>query len=207
MKNLSYSLGMSMATQLMQTGLENLDVEAFVKAFTEIMKNEKPTMSLEQASEHIQAYFSAKQNEMLQINKVEGERFLAENKKEENIVELPSGLQYEVITEGKGDIPKATDTVECHYHGTLIDGTVFDSSVQRGQPAVFGVTQVIKGWVEALQLMPVGSKWRLFVPSDMAYGEQGAGDIIQPNATLIFDVELFFYLLIITEYPITQLQR
>ena len=190
MKNLSYSLGMSMATQLMQTGLENLDVEAFVKAFTEIMKNEKPTMSLEQASEHIQAYFSAKQNEMLQINKVEGERFLAENKKEENIVELPSGLQYEVITEGKGDIPKATDTVECHYHGTLIDGTVFDSSVQRGQPAVFGVTQVIKGWVEALQLMPVGSKWRLFVPSDMAYGEQGAGDIIQPNATLIFDVEL-----------------
>ena len=190
MKNLSYSLGMSMATQLMQTGLENLDVEAFVKAFTEIMKNEKPTMSLEQASEHIQAYFSAKQNEMLQINKVEGERFLAENKKEENIVELPSGLQYEVITEGKGDIPKATDTVECHYHGTLIDGTVFDSSVQRGQPAVFGVTQVIKGWVEALQLMPVGSKWRLFVPSDMAYGEQGAGDLIQPNATLIFEVEL-----------------
>ena len=190
MKNLSYSLGMSMATQLMQTGLENLDVEAFVKAFTEIMKNEKPSMSLEEASEHIQAYFSAKQNEMLQINKLEGERFLAENKKEENIVELPSGLQYEIITEGKGDIPKATDTVECHYHGTLIDGTVFDSSVQRGQPAVFGVTQVIKGWIEALQLMPIGSKWRLFVPSDMAYGEQGAGDIIQPNATLIFEVEL-----------------
>ncbi|HHW81657.1 MAG TPA: FKBP-type peptidyl-prolyl cis-trans isomerase [Bacteroidales bacterium] len=190
MKNLSYSLGMSMATQLMQTGLENLDVEAFVKAFTEIMKNEKPSMSLEEASEHIQAYFSAKQNEMLKINKAEGEKFLAENKKEDNVVELPSGLQYEIITEGKGDIPKATDTVECHYHGTLIDGTVFDSSVQRGQPAVFGVTQVIKGWVEALQLMPVGSKWKLFVPSDMAYGEQGAGDLIQPNTTLIFEVEL-----------------
>lgn len=190
MKNLSYSLGMSMATQLMQTGLENLDVEAFVKAFTEIMKNEKPSMSLEEASEHIQAYFSAKQNEMLKINKAEGEKFLAENKKEDNVVELPSGLQYEIITEGKGDIPKATDTVECHYHGTLIDGTVFDSSVQRGQPAVFGVTQVIKGWVEALQLMPVGSKWKLFIPSDMAYGEQGAGDLIQPNTTLIFEVEL-----------------
>lgn len=190
MKNLSYSLGMSMATQLMQTGLENLDVEAFVKAFTEIMKNEKPSMSLEEASEHIQVYFSAKQNEMLKINKAEGEKFLAENKKEDNVVELPSGLQYEIITEGKGDIPKATDTVECHYHGTLIDGTVFDSSVQRGQPAVFGVTQVIKGWVEALQLMPVGSKWKLFVPSDMAYGEQGAGDLIQPNTTLIFEVEL-----------------
>lgn len=190
MKNLSYSLGMSMATQLLQTGLENLDVEAFVKAFTEIMKNEKPSMSLEEASEHIQAYFSAKQNEMLKINKAEGEKFLAENKKEDNVVELPSGLQYEIITEGKGDIPNATDTVECHYHGTLIDGTVFDSSVQRGQPAVFGVTQVIKGWVEALQLMPVGSKWKLFVPSDMAYGEQGAGDLIQPNTTLIFEVEL-----------------
>ena len=190
MKNLSYSLGMSMATQLMQTGLENLDVEAFIEAFAAIMKNEKPSMSLEEASQHIQAYFSAKQNEMLKINKAEGEKFLAENKKEDNVVELPSGLQYEIITEGKGDIPNATDTVECHYHGTLIDGTVFDSSVQRGQPAVFGVTQVIKGWVEALQLMPVGSKWKLFVPSDMAYGEQGAGDLIQPNTTLIFEVEL-----------------
>lgn len=190
MKNLSYSLGMSMATQLMQTGLENLDVEAFVKAFTEIMKNEEPSMSLEEASQHIQAYFSEKQKEMLKINKQKGEEFLAENKKQENVVELPSGLQYEIITKGEGATPTDTDTVECHYHGTLIDGTVFDSSVQRGQPAVFGVTQVIKGWVEALQLMPVGSKWRLFVPSDMAYGEQGAGDIIQPNTTLVFEVEL-----------------
>ncbi len=190
MKNLSYSLGMSMATQLMQTGLENLDVESFVKAFTEIMKKEEPAMSLEEASQHIQEYFSEKQNEMLEKNKKAGEKFLAENKKKENVVELPSGLQYEVITEGNGAIPTATDTVQCHYHGTLIDGTVFDSSVQRGQPAVFGVTQVIKGWVEALQLMPVGSKWRLFVPSDMAYGEQGAGNDIQPNAALIFEVEL-----------------
>ena len=127
---------------------------------------------------------------MLEKNKQAGQEFLAENTKQENIVTLPSGLQYEIITEGDGAIPTATDTVQCHYHGTLIDGTVFDSSVQRGEPAVFGVTQVIKGWVEALQLMPVGSKWRLFVPSDMAYGEQGAGDIIQPNSTLIFEVEL-----------------
>lgn len=190
MKKLSYSLGMSMATQLMQTGLENLDVEAFVKAFTEIMKNESTTMSLEEASQHIQAYFSAKQNEMLEVNKKEGELFLSENKKKENVVTLPSGLQYEVLTEGDGAIPTATDTVKCHYHGTLIDGTVFDSSVERGQPAVFGVTQVIKGWVEALQLMSVGSKWKLFVPSGMAYGEQGAGNDIQPNSTLIFEVEL-----------------
>lgn len=190
MKNLSYSLGMSMATQLMQTGLENLDVEAFVKAFTEIMKNEEPSMSLEEASKHIQAYFNAKQNEMLEMNKKEGERFLSENKEKENVVSLPSGLQYEVLTVGDGPVPTATDTVKCHYHGTLIDGTVFDSSVQRGQPATFGVTQVIKGWVEALQLMPVGSKWRLFVPSNMAYGEQGAGNDIQPNSALIFEVEL-----------------
>lgn len=190
MKNLSYSLGMSMATQLMQTGLENLDVDAFVKAFSEIMKNEETSMSLQEASQHIQEYFAEKQKEMLEKNKQEGEKFLAENKKKDNIVELPSGLQYEVITEGDGAIPTETDTVQCHYHGTLIDGTVFDSSVQRGQPAVFGVNQVIKGWVEALQLMSVGSKWRLFVPSNLAYGEQGAGNDIQPNSTLIFEVEL-----------------
>ena len=179
-----------MATQLMQTGLENLDVEAFVKAFTEIMKKEEPSMSLEEASQHIQAYFSAKQNEMLEKNKQEGEKFLAENKKKENIVELPSGLQYEVMTEGDGAIPAATDTVQCHYHGTLIDGTVFDSSVERGTPATFGVTQVIPGWVEALQLMQVGSKWRLYIPGELAYGANGAGNLIGPNATLIFDVEL-----------------
>ncbi|MDD2474609.1 MAG: FKBP-type peptidyl-prolyl cis-trans isomerase [Dysgonamonadaceae bacterium] len=190
MNNLSYSLGMSMATQLMQSNLENLDVDAFVKAFTEIMNNQKTSMSMEEAAQHIQAYFSAKQNEMLEINKQEGELFLAENKKKENVVALPSGLQYEVLNEGDGVIPTATDTVKCHYHGTLIDGTVFDSSVERGQPATFGVTQVIKGWVEALQLMSVGSKWKLYVPSNLAYGEQGAGNDIEPNAALIFEVEL-----------------
>ncbi|HUI33710.1 MAG: FKBP-type peptidyl-prolyl cis-trans isomerase [Dysgonamonadaceae bacterium] len=190
MKNLSYSLGMSMASQLMQTGLENLDVDAFVKAFTEIMKNEETSMSLEAATQHIQAYFNAKQNEMLEVNKQEGERFLSENKKKENVVELESGLQYEILTEGNGENPSATDKVKCHYHGTLLDGTVFDSSVNRGQPAVFGVNQVIKGWVEALQLMSVGSKWKLFIPPHLAYGEQGAGNDIEPNSTLIFDVEL-----------------
>jgi len=106
------------------------------------------------------------------------------------VVSLPSGLQYEILTDGNGAKPKATDKVKCHYHGTLIDGTVFDSSVQRGQPAVFGVSQVIRGWVEALQLMSVGSKWRLFIPSNLAYGEQGAGGAIEPNSTLIFEVEL-----------------
>jgi FKBP-type peptidyl-prolyl cis-trans isomerase FklB len=127
---------------------------------------------------------------MLNKNLEAGKAFLEENKKREGVVTLPSGLQYEVINEGDGAIPKATDKVKCHYHGTLIDGTVFDSSVQRGQPAVFGVNQVIKGWVEALQLMSVGSKWRLYIPSDLAYGKQGAGGSIEPNTTLIFDVEL-----------------
>ncbi len=190
MKNLSYSLGMSMATQLMQTGLENLDVDAFVKAFTEIMKDEKTSMSLEEATQHIQAYFSAKQNEMLQMNKEAGVQFLVENKRKENVVELPSGLQYEILTKGEGAIPTASDTVKCHYHGTLIDGTVFDSSVQRGQPATFGVNQVIKGWVEALQLMPVGSKWKVYIPYDLGYGAQGAGADIKPFSTLVFDVKL-----------------
>ena len=103
---------------------------------------------------------------------------------------MASGLQYQVLQNGEGVKPTASDKVKCHYHGTLINGTVFDSSVQRGQPAVFGVSQVIPGWVEALQLMSVGSKWRLFIPSELAYGEQGAGDVIEPNSTLIFDVEL-----------------
>ena len=117
-------------------------------------------------------------------------KFLEENSKKEGVTTLASGLQYEIITEGNGSKPSATDRVKCHYHGTLIDGKVFDSSVERGQPAVFGVNQVIKGWVEALQLMSVGSKWRLYIPSDLAYGAQGAGEMIGPNTALIFDVEL-----------------
>jgi FKBP-type peptidyl-prolyl cis-trans isomerase FklB len=119
-----------------------------------------------------------------------GTKFLAENAKNEAVVSLESGLQYEIVTEGNGAIPKDTDSVKCHYHGTLIDGTVFDSSVSRGEPAVFPVNGVIKGWVEALQLMPLGSKWKLYVPSDLAYGAQGAGNLIGPHTTLIFEVEL-----------------
>ncbi|NLY25557.1 MAG: FKBP-type peptidyl-prolyl cis-trans isomerase [Bacteroidales bacterium] len=190
MDKLSYALGMSMASNLMNSGLRQLDVESFVKAFTEIMNNSTPSMSPQEANEIIQQFFSKKQDEMLQNNLEEGKAFLEENSKKENVVTLPSGLQYEILTEGSGEKPGAADQVKCHYHGTLLNGTVFDSSVQRGQPAVFGVNQVIKGWVEALQLMAVGSKWRLFVPSHLAYGEQGAGNSIEPNTTLIFDVEL-----------------
>ena len=123
-------------------------------------------------------------------NLEEGLKFLAENSKKDGVTTLPSGLQYEVLKEGEGDIPVSTDQVKCHYHGTLISGNVFDSSVERGEPAVFPVNGVIQGWVEALQLMSVGSKWKLFVPSELAYGQQGAGGAIGPNTTLIFDVEL-----------------
>ncbi len=190
MDKLSYALGMSMASNLMNSGLQQLDVQSFVKAFTETMNNTTPSMSPREANQVIQDYFSKQQDEMLSRNLDAGRAFLEENGKKEQVISLPSGLQYEVLVEGNGAMPKATDKVQCHYHGTLLNGTVFDSSVERGQPAVFGVNQVIKGWVEALQLMSEGSKWRLFIPSELAYGEQGAGGSIEPNATLIFDVEL-----------------
>ncbi len=190
MDKLSYALGMSMASNLMNSGLQQLDVQSFVKAFTETMNNTTPSMSPREANQVIQDYFSKQQDEMLSRNLDAGRAFLEENGKKEQVISLPSGLQYEVLVEGNGAMPKATAKVKCHYHGTLLNGTVFDSSVERGQPAVFGVNQVIKGWVEALQLMSEGSKWRLFIPSELAYGEQGAGGSIEPNATLIFDVEL-----------------
>src|SRR5690554_943257 len=190
MDKLSYAIGMSMASNLVNSGLKQIDVESFVKAFTEVMNNTTPSMSPQEANQLLQDFFSSRQDEMLSQNLEAGRAFLEENKKKENVVALESGLQYEIITKGDGATPKATDSVRCHYHGTLLDGTVFDSSVQRGEPAVFGVNQVIKGWVEALQLMPVGSKWRLFIPSNLAYGEQGAGGSIEPNSTLIFEVEL-----------------
>ena len=190
MEKLSYAIGMSMAQNLMQSGLKNIDIDAFVKAFTSVWNKADLDMDSNEANQLLQEYFTKQQDAMLNQNLEIGRAFLEENKKKANVVTLPSGLQYEILTEGKGEKPKATDSVKCHYHGTLIDGTVFDSSVERGQPAVFGVTQVIQGWVEALQLMPVGSKWRLYLPSELAYGKQGAGRDIQPNSALIFDVEL-----------------
>jgi FKBP-type peptidyl-prolyl cis-trans isomerase FklB len=190
MDKLSYAIGMSMASNLMSSGLKDIDVESFVKAFKQVIGQETTDMTPQEANQTLQEYFSKLQKDMLTKNLEEGKAFLEENAKKEGVTTLPSGLQYEIITEGNGKKPKATDKVKCHYHGTLIDGKVFDSSVQRGQPAIFGVNQVIKGWVEALQLMSVGSKWRLFIPSHLAYGEQGAGASIEPNKTLIFDVEL-----------------
>jgi FKBP-type peptidyl-prolyl cis-trans isomerase FklB len=190
MDKLSYALGMSMASSLVNSGLNQIDTDSFVKAFIEVINNGAAEMSPQEANQYIQEYLSKRQNEMLGENLRIGRDFLEENKKKEGVITLASGLQYEILREGSGPKPKATEKVKCHYHGTLINGKVFDSSVERGQPAVFGVNQVIKGWVEALQLMSVGSKWRLYIPSELAYGSQGAGSSIEPNSTLIFDVEL-----------------
>ena len=189
MDKLSYALGLSMGNNFKSSGIQTLSVTDFANGVKAVYEGEKPEMTYDEAKQVINDFFTQMQREVNDRNRAEGEAFLAENKKKSGVV-LPSGLQYEVLTEGKGKKPAATDRVQCHYHGTLINGEVFDSSVERGEPAVFGVSQVIPGWVEALQLMPEGSKWRLFIPSDLAYGENGAGGKIAPNSTLIFDVEL-----------------
>lgn len=190
MDKISYALGLSIANNFLSSGINKLDIETFAKAIDDVL-NEKPTsMNYDEAKNVINDYFAKLQEEKLTINMKAGQEFLEINKKREGVVTLPSGLQYEVIKQGNGKTPSATDQVKCHYHGTLIDGTVFDSSVQRGTPATFGVNQVIQGWVEALQLMPVGSKWKLFIPSELGYGAQGAGQSIEPNSTLVFEVEV-----------------
>ena len=190
MDKLSYALGLSMGHNFLGSGIKSLNVEDFAKGVEAVYKQEKPEISFDEAKKIINEFFSNLQDEIAETNKQAGKEFLAENAKRSGVVVLPSGLQYEVLAEGKGRKPKATDKVQCHYHGTLIDGQVFDSSIQRGTPAVFGVNLVIPGWVEAVQLMPVGSRWKLYIPSDLAYGEQGAGGSIPANATLIFEVEL-----------------
>ncbi len=190
MDKISYALGLSIGNNFQSSGIKDLQVEDFTRGLMDVLTDAKPAISYDEAKSVINAYFVKLRQEKMVLNKEAGEEFLRINKHKAGVVELPSGLQYEVLKMGTGAKPTAKDKVKCHYHGTLINGTVFDSSVQRGTPAVFGVSQVIPGWVEALQLMPVGSKWRLFVPSNLAYGEHGAGEIIEPNSTLIFDVEL-----------------
>ena len=190
MDKLSYALGLSMGNNFKSSGIQSLNIDDFANGVKAIYENIKPEMSYDEAKQIINEFFTRMQQEITEKNREIGEKFLVENKKRAGVITLPSGLQYEVITEGKGAKPKATDRVKCHYEGQLINGQVFDSSVKRGDPAVFGVNQVIPGWVEALQLMPVGSKWKLYIPSDLAYGEKGAGEAIAPNSTLIFEVEL-----------------
>ena len=190
MDKVSYALGLSIGNNFQNSGIKKLQVEDFVKGLEDVLGEKQPAISYEEAKQVINDYFMKLQQERLEINKQAGAEFLEINRHKAGVIELPSGLQYEILKQGTGAKPSANDKVKCHYHGTLINGTVFDSSVQRGEPATFGVSQVIPGWVEALQLMPVGSKWRLFIPSNLAYGEHGAGDVIEPNSTLIFDVEL-----------------
>jgi FKBP-type peptidyl-prolyl cis-trans isomerase FklB len=190
LENFSYALGMSIAGNLIQTGVKTVHPELFLTGFKDVFKGESTLIHPEEASTILEEFISKINQNKGAGNLEEGLAFLAENRKKPGVIELPSGLQYMVINEGNGDIPKFVDQVKCHYHGTLIDGTVFDSSVERGQPAVFPVNGVIQGWVEALQLMSTGSKWRLFLPSELAYGSHGAGGSIGPNSTLIFDVEL-----------------
>ncbi len=190
LQKFSYALGLSISANLIQSGVKTISPDAFITALKDTYSGVQPRVAPEEANQILEAFMTKEQEGAGNKNLEEGLAFLAENKTKEGIVELPSGLQYEVITEGEGDIPTANDQVICHYHGTLIDGTVFDSSVERGQPATFPVNGVIQGWVEALQLMSTGSKWRLFIPSELAYGSRGAGGTIGPNAALIFEVEL-----------------
>ncbi len=195
---ISYALGLSMGNNFRASGINEINVQDFADGVAAVFYGRQPKMTYDEAKAEIQAYFTELEKkqrvaaeELGKQNLELGEKYLAENGKRPDVKTLPSGLQYEVITDGDGPMPEATDQVEVHYTGKLIDGTVFDSSVDRGVPATFGVTQVIPGWVEALQLMKAGSKWRLFIPSNLAYGPNGApGSPIGPNATLVFDVEL-----------------
>lgn len=194
---ISYALGLSMGNNFRNSGIKTINVRDFADGVAAVFEGAKPKMSYDEAKEEIRIFFKAMEEEqraaaqkMGEVNAAAGKAFLEENGKRVEVNVTPSGLQYEVLEEGTGKQPSAGDNVTVHYTGKLIDGTVFDSSVDRGAPATFGVTQVIPGWVEALQMMKEGAKWRLFIPSNLAYGPNGAGNIIGPNSTLIFDVEL-----------------
>lgn len=190
MDSTSYSLGVLMAQSLKEQGVSGLKWDHLAQGVADVLENNELKISVEEANMKIQQYFQALQAKKFEKTIKAGEQFLTENAKRPEVVTLESGLQYEILAKGDGPIPADTNRVTVHYTGKLLDGSIFDSSVERGQPATFGVTQVIKGWVEALQLMPQGSKWRLYIPYQLAYGERGAGPKIGPYATLIFDVEL-----------------
>ena len=191
MDKFSYAIGLGIGQNLLSMGAKGIAVDDFAQAIKDVLEGNQTAISHTEARDIVNKYFAELEEKMNAANIEAGKKFLEENKKREGVVTLPSGLQYEVITEGNvGRYAKATDQVQCHYEGTLIDGTLFDSSIKRGQPATFGVNQVIPGWVEALQLMPEGAKWKLYIPSDLAYGAQGAGEMSPPHSTLVFEVEL-----------------
>jgi FKBP-type peptidyl-prolyl cis-trans isomerase len=192
----SYAIGVNFGTSLRQDNVP-LDMDAFIQGISDILENREPQLTNEEVGEalqeltrNLQVARAQQMEDASQRNIDEGQAYLVENGQRDGVTTTESGLQYEVITQGNGPTPSATDQVSVHYRGTLIDGTEFDSSYERGEPATFPVNGVINGWIEALQLMPVGSKYRLVIPSDLAYGERGSGPNIGPNATLIFEVEL-----------------
>lgn len=190
LEKLSYSLGVNIGRSLQNQGLEEMDATTLAQALTDVFSGADLKINEADGGAILNEYFGKLQAKKHEGAIKAGRDFLEANGKKEGIVTLASGLQYEIMKAGEGIKPQLTSTVTTHYHGTTIDGTVFDSSVERGQPASFPVNGVIAGWTEALQLMPLGSKWRLYVPSDLAYGERGAGGQIGPHTTLIFDVEL-----------------
>ncbi|HUQ67628.1 MAG TPA: FKBP-type peptidyl-prolyl cis-trans isomerase [Flavitalea sp.] len=185
----SYALGLSMAGFYKEQGISDINTALVTKALKDI-KTGKPLLDDAQINSCIVNFMQLKKGQAAAPNKLEGQSFLDSNKRQSGVITLPSGLQYKVIKEGTGSKPAAGDKVKVHYQGSLINGKIFDSSIQRGEPVTFGVSEVIPGWTEALQLMPVGSKWQLFIPSDLGYGDAGAGNDIKPGSTLLFDVEL-----------------
>jgi len=188
--SVSYSLGLNVAKNVKTQGLEDVNIDAILKAFNDVYSDNEPMISEMDAGQCLNTYFQKAQLAKSGVSKEAGIAFLAENKSKDGVITTESGLQYEIITDGTGQKPGLEDKVTTHYHGTLIDGTVFDSSVDRGEPVSFPVNGVIPGWTEALQIMSVGSKYKLYVPSELAYGERGAGGAIGPNEALIFEVEL-----------------
>lgn len=190
MDKVSYALGLSLGQNLLSSGIQDIQMEDLVAGMKAIINKEKPALSFEEAQNVLNTYFAELEEKVAGAAKAEGEAFLAENAKRPEVKVTESGLQYEVLEATIGQKPKATDKVKVHYEGTLIDGTVFDSSYRRGEAISFGLNQVIKGWTEGLQLMSIGSKYKLYIPYQLAYGERGAGQSIPPYAALIFTVEL-----------------
>ena len=190
MDKISYALGLGIGQQIKSMNIENFSIEDFTKSISDVIEGKETAFSSREAQMMLQEYFTRKQKEEAQAHIAEGKAYLDANAKRQGVVVTKSGLQYEVLQEGTGKSPKATDTVRCHYEGRLLDGSVFDSSYKRGEPADFGLNQVIPGWTEGVQLMKEGAKFRFTIPYLLAYGEQGAGASIPPFSTLIFDVEL-----------------
>jgi FKBP-type peptidyl-prolyl cis-trans isomerase FklB len=189
----SYALALDIALNIKKSGLDEINMAAFEAAFDKVFNNDTANLAIkaDDAGMVVQTFFAKKYKEMAEKNKKDGENFLAENKKKAGIITTPSGIQYQVLKEGNGAIPSDTSKVKVHYHGTLIDGTVFDSSVDRGQPVEFFVKGVVQGWQQVLQIMPVGSKWKVFLPSELAYGDRPPrGSVIGPDMVLIFEMEL-----------------